>query len=68
MAMNLLTAPQKAARTGRWAVTMAKVRIRKVLARTRLQSVSFLGPAGAESVGIVDLIAIRKDHGMLAII
>jgi hypothetical protein len=25
--------------------------------------VTFLGPAGVESVGIVDLIAIRKDHG-----
>jgi hypothetical protein len=46
------------------AVKMAKVRIRQALARTRWQLVTFLGPAGRESVGIVDHIAIRKDHGL----
>jgi hypothetical protein len=43
---------------------MAKVRIRGVLARTRWQLVTFCGGgAGGESVGVVDLLAIRKDHG-----
>ena len=42
---------------------MAKVRIRQAMPRTSWQLVTFEGPAGAESVGIVDLIAIRKDHG-----
>jgi len=41
---------------------MTKVRIRRVLARTRWQLVTFYGVAGGESVGIVDLLAIRKDH------
>lgn len=35
MAVDWTKAQQKAARTGRWAVTMAKVRIRRALARTR---------------------------------
>jgi hypothetical protein len=42
---------------------MTKVRIRQALARTRWQLVTFCGAAGGESVGVVDLMAIRKDHG-----
>ena len=56
-------AQRKAARTARWAVTMTKVRIRNVVSRTHWQLVTFCGKAGGESVGIVDLIAVRKDHG-----
>ena len=41
---------------------MCKVRIRTVKARTQWQFVTFLGKAGAESAGIVDVLAIRKDH------
>jgi hypothetical protein len=63
MAVDWIKAQQKAARTGQWAVTMAKVRIRRTLARTRWQLVTFCGAAGGESVGVVDLVAIRKDHG-----
>jgi len=55
-------AQQKSARTARWAVTMTKVRIRGVLSKTRWQLVTFCGKAGGESVGVVDLLAIRKDH------
>jgi hypothetical protein len=55
-------AQQKSVITARWAVTMTKVRIRQVLSRTRWQLVTFSGKAGGESVGIVDLLAIRKDH------
>jgi len=56
-------AQRKAARTARWAVTMTKVRIRNVVSRTRWQLITFCGNAGGESVGVVDLIAVRKDHG-----
>jgi len=56
-------AQKKAANTARWAVTMTKVRIRRVLARTQWQLVTFCGKAGGESVGVVDLLAVRKDHG-----
>jgi hypothetical protein len=56
-------AQRKAARTARWAVTMVKVRIRQVVSRTRWQLVTFYGKSGAESAGVVDLLAIRKDHG-----
>ena len=60
--MDWIEAQQKAARTARWAVTMVKVRIRQVVSRTRWQLVTFYGKAGSESVGVVDLLAIRKDH------
>jgi hypothetical protein len=59
---NVMSPQQKAASTARWAITMTKVRIRKIIARTRWQLVTFTGPAGGESVGIVDMLAIRKDH------
>jgi hypothetical protein len=42
---------------------MVKVRIRRVASRTRWQLVTFYGKSGGESVGVVDLLAIRKDHG-----
>src|ERR1035441_4239101 len=54
-----------AAYTEKWAVTMTKVRIRQAVARApfpRWHFVSFAGPDGGESRGVVDLIAIRKDH------
>lgn len=44
-------------------MTMSKVRIGQALARTRWQLITFCRAAGGESVGVVDLIAIRKDHG-----
>lgn len=62
MAMNWKEAQQKAALTARWAVTMTKVRIRRVVSRTRWQLVTFYGKSGGESVGVVDMLAIRKDH------
>jgi hypothetical protein len=62
MSVNWQEAQQKAARTARWAVTMTKVRIRWVVSRTRWQLVTFYGKAGAESAGVVDLLAVRKDH------
>ena len=60
--VNWKEAQRKAARTARWAVTMTKVRIRLVASRTRWQLVTFYGKSGAESAGIVDMLAIRKDH------
>jgi hypothetical protein len=57
-----LLAWQKASRTANWAVTMTKVRIRKTIVKTRWQLVTFIGPKGKESVGIIDLMAIRKNH------
>lgn len=63
MAVNWQRAQEKAANTARSAVIMAKVRIRQVVSRTRGQLVTFTGRSGGESVGIVDILAIRKDHG-----
>ena len=51
--------------TEKWAVTMAKVGMRRNGARTprpRWQFAIFYGPGGRESRGVVDVIAIRKDH------
>jgi hypothetical protein len=54
-----------AAFTERWAVTMTKVRIRQAVASApfpRWHLLTFAGPDGGESRGVVDMIAIRKDH------
>jgi hypothetical protein len=68
---NEKSAGRKAADTRRktqnakWAVTMAKVRIRQAVARApwpHWQLLTFAGPKGGESRGVVDMIAIRKDH------
>jgi len=55
-----------AAHTEKWAVTMTKVRIRQAVAGAPFPHwhlLTFAGPQGGEARGIVDLIAIRKDHG-----
>jgi len=68
-----LTAAQKAQLTAKWATTMTKWHIgfvtngrrlgsAKVQPTRRWQLVGFPGPAGRESAGIVDLLAIRKNH------
>jgi hypothetical protein len=70
---NSLSPQQKAARTAKWATTMTKWSIafdtagktvgsKRVKAARRWQLVAFNGPKGGESRGIVDLLAIRKDH------
>lgn len=70
MASNPVT---KAIRTAKWAVTMTKwfiafqtggkrFRSARVRPAKRWQLAAFPGPAGRESSGIVDLIAIRRDH------
>jgi hypothetical protein len=53
------------AETAKWAVTMTKVRIRQATADNpwpHWHILSFIGPDGHESRGVVDLIAVRKDH------
>jgi hypothetical protein len=51
--------------TEKWAVIMTKVCIRQAVAHApfpRWHLLTFVGPDGRESGGVVDLIAIRKDH------
>lgn len=62
MSVDWIEGQQKAARTARWAFTMTKVRIRRVASRTRWQLVTFYGKSDSESVGVVDMLAIRKDY------
>jgi hypothetical protein len=68
-----LTATQKAKLTAKWATTMTTWHIgfmtygKRVGSTTvkpvrRWQLVGFPGPGGQESAGIVDLVAIRKNH------
>lgn len=55
-----------AAYTEKWAMTMTKVRIRQAMATAPFPCwhlLTFTGRDGGESRGVVDLIAIRKDHG-----
>ena len=53
---------QKAARTARWAKIMTKWLVTKASVGIKWQPVDFSGPSGSESRGIVDVLAIRKDH------
>ena len=53
-------AEEKAYATGMLATVLTKEKIRK--SGKRWQLVEFTGPEGRESTGIVDLLAIRKDH------
>ena len=63
MENNNLSPGKKAKRTGQWAKTMAKRLITySSKGRKKWQLVSFEGPKGGESRGIVDFIAIRRDH------
>lgn len=55
-------ASKKAAMTARWATTMTKWLVSYTKSRTDWQVVEFTGPQGKESRGIVDLLAVRKDH------
>lgn len=55
-------AQKRAAKTAKWATTMTKQLISLQKRRTPWQIVSFCGPNGCESAGIVDLLAVRKDH------
>ncbi|HLY59363.1 MAG TPA: hypothetical protein VKV95_01210 [Terriglobia bacterium] len=57
---------KEAGRSGKWAVTMAKVRIRQTVGKApwpRWHLLTFTGPEGGEARGVVDMMAIRKDHG-----
>lgn len=53
----------KAQRTASWAKTMTRVLItQSTVNQPKWEVVNFLGPKKVESRGIVDLIAIRRDH------
>jgi hypothetical protein len=61
--LKSLSSPQKALKTATWARTMTKVAI--TLSRkggVKWILVEFGGSTGAESRGIVDILAIRKNH------
>jgi len=63
MQHNELSPPEKAHRTGQSAKRMTKWLITYTSKGSKpWQIVSFEGPKGRESRGIVDLLAIRKDH------
>ena len=63
MEKNKLSPGQKAKRTGQWAKIMTKWKIsHSIKGKNKWQYVSFEGPNGGESKGIVDFIAIRRNH------
>ena len=53
---------ERARETAKWARTMTKWQISRAALKRKWEVVNFTGPAGRESRGIVDLMAIRKDH------
>jgi len=54
---------EKAARASKWAKIMTKWLVsNSALKKSRWRFVEFGGPSGAESRGIVDFLAIRKNH------
>ncbi|MGD0788534.1 MAG: hypothetical protein ABR898_11165 [Terracidiphilus sp.] len=59
------TPSEAAARTGKWAVIITKQRIHQITRQRPFpywHLIEFRGPNGGEAKGVVDLIAIRKDH------
>lgn len=61
--VNMREAARKARETAKWAKTMTKVALRYASQQSlKWQIISFEGPRGQESAGIVDLIAIRRNH------
>jgi len=62
-AAKWVLANTRAAHTAKWATTMTRVAI-SIASRARKAWVviGFPGPGGRESQGIVDLLAIRRDH------
>ena len=55
-------AVEKAQNTEKAALEVTKWRINQLTSKTKWQLVEFSGKKGHESVGIVDLLAIRKNH------
>jgi hypothetical protein len=63
MGNNILSPGKKAKKTGQWAKTMTKWLITySSKGGKKWRLVSFEGSKGGESRGIVDFIAIRRDH------
>jgi len=59
---------ERAENTGKAAVEITKWRINQLDIRPKWQLVEFMGKKGKESAGIVDILAIRKDHKKLKIV
>jgi hypothetical protein len=57
-----MKAAKKSRKTARWARIMTKWEIARTRQGRAWEIVNFTGPNGRESRGIVDLMAIRKDH------
>jgi hypothetical protein len=55
-------AKRRADKTARWARIMTKWQITRSTRRRGWEVLNFTGPRGGESRGVVDLMAIRKDH------
>ncbi len=53
---------EKSQNTAKAALEITKWRINQLTSKTKWQLVEFTGKKGHEAVGIVDLLAIRKDH------
>jgi hypothetical protein len=67
LSAQVLTPAAKALKTARWARIMVKWLISSVRGGRGWEIVNFTGRRGHESRGIVDLLAIRKDHNMGAV-
>jgi hypothetical protein len=64
---NIMTAAEKALKTATWARTMTKVIISRNNKKPPFWHViNFLGAGKQESGGIIDLLAIRKDHSKIS--
>ena len=51
-----------AAKTAKWSITMTRWLIARLKVKTAWNLVTFVGPQGRESAGIVDILAVRKNH------
>ncbi|MBL8794610.1 MAG: hypothetical protein JNM56_11955 [Planctomycetia bacterium] len=55
-------AAKRAARTHQWSIAMIRWLVSRLKSQTRWQLVTFTGPHGGDARGIVDMLAVRRNH------
>lgn len=48
--------------THKWSITMTRVLVSSLVTKTKWKLITFHGPANQEARGVVDILAVRKDH------
>jgi hypothetical protein len=57
-----VAAAAKATRTHKWSITMTRWLVSRLRTKPVWKLITFGGPQGEESIGVVDILALRKNH------